>query len=137
VLVAEVGARADGTAAAERCWSEVVRLTGLLRRSRRPLPVVKDAAYAWRQLVFFCSLPGQDAVAVAAGLAAGLTDLPAHVRDPLAPVVGGLADIAAGGTFDADGRSAHGRRFTGWAVGPHWLLAGTGRMPSVDRGGTT
>jgi len=63
VLVADVGVRpsqgwrplADG--AARRC---VARLD-LARRSSRPLRAVKDAAYAWRQAVFYLSMDGQSA----------------------------------------------------------------------------
>jgi hypothetical protein len=46
-------------------------------------------------------------------------------RARFAPVVAGLEAAAAGEAFGADGIHAGsgGRRFLGWAVGGHWLLA--------------
>jgi hypothetical protein len=42
----------------------------------------------------------------------------------LGPAVDGLRHIIAGGQFSADGTvpGGSGRRFLGWARGPHWYL---------------
>ncbi|MDP9793226.1 hypothetical protein J2S43_001738 [Catenuloplanes nepalensis] len=71
----------------------------VLRLAARPagLRTRKDIAYAWRQVVFFLSVPGagdpQDAIAAFHGrLAAG----PGRLRERVLPVVTGLAEVAAG-----------------------------------------
>jgi hypothetical protein len=83
------------------------------------LLAVKNAAYAWRQAVFFLGYaePAEQA-AVLDGLAEATTG------GPLEPAVRGLRQVLAGDRFDRDGRTAGGgRRLLGWSVGPHWLLA--------------
>jgi hypothetical protein len=94
---------------------------------RARLHAVKNAAYAWRQAIFFLSLCPQPVQAEAvAGLrdqveATGDEDLQVRFR----PAVDGLAHIIAGGRFDADGTTPEpgaGRRFLGWTAGPHWIL---------------
>jgi len=47
--------RLDWDALASRCLEAVIVLAGRLRRNPRPLRTVKDAAYAWRQMLFFLS----------------------------------------------------------------------------------
>lgn len=89
----------------------------------RALPLIKDAAYAWRQAVVFLSLcPERDQRAVLTAVDDQLTNCPAHVRTAARPVLDGLRDVLDGGGFDAEGRSQHGRRFLGWATDGHWML---------------
>jgi glutathione S-transferase len=94
---------------------------------RARLHAVKNAAYAWRQGIFFLSLCPQPVQAEAVARlrdqveAAGDEDFQMRFR----PAVDGLAHIIAGGRFDADGTTpepASGRRFLGWTAGPHWIL---------------
>lgn len=89
------------------------------------LQMVKNAAYAWRQAIFFLSFVDlaeqrSAALALAADVAAASDRAWA---DRFAPAVAGLRHIVDGGRFDADG---HGPdlavRFLGWSVGKHWLL---------------
>jgi hypothetical protein len=101
------------------------------------LQAVKNAAYAWRQAIYFlslCEAPAQ-------------TEAVARLRDQVratgeefqsrfGPVVDGLAHVVAGGRFDVSGMASEpggGRRFLGWSVGPHWIL--TAAPPSHVRGG--
>ncbi|MEZ4407296.1 MAG: hypothetical protein R3A52_12570 [Polyangiales bacterium] len=79
----------------------------------------KNAAYAWRQMLFFVSAAGVDL----AGFAAWCADeLRAHpdARVEVAPYLAGLRLIAAGERFDASGRGAVGGRealrFMGWVA---------------------
>ncbi|WP_432121179.1 hypothetical protein [Streptomyces sp. S1] len=132
-LVHRVGvAPASGWAeAARRCFVTVCRLTDRARREPRPLGTVKDAAYAWRQMLFHLSRC--DAATVAGVLARMPEETarhPAPVAALLAPALAGLRLVADGGSFAADGTADGGRarRLTGWTTtGDHWLCAGTGR----------
>lgn len=90
----------------------------LLRRAvgqERPLASIKDAAYAWRQAVFFLSL-------------ADPADARAVIADPTVVDAGPavMADLVAGLLAAADGRAgetAAGRvPFLGWTTGGHWVL---------------
>ncbi|MGW4807146.1 hypothetical protein [Kitasatospora sp. NPDC004272] len=99
-------------------FTTAARLVARAERLPRPLATVKNAAFAWRQMVFHLSLcTPQDRRAVLDVLVA---DHPAR----LAPAVAGLALVAAGGEFEDDGTAGKGsaRRLLGWTVGPHWLL---------------
>lgn len=102
-------------AAAERAGE----LLHLARRQSRPLPTVKDAAYAWRQALFFLTLAGADRTAelVATIASTGVDDW------PMRAVLDGLSDVADGAEFDEEGRSPRGRRLTGWTMTSHWALS--------------
>lgn len=98
---------------------------------RAQLQTVKNAAYAWRQAIYFLSLC-EAPVQVGA-----LERLRGHVQaadrdfqSRFSPAVDGLAHVVAGGRFDASGIASGpggGRRFLGWSAGPHWLLAPSAR----------
>jgi hypothetical protein len=89
------------------------------------LRMLKNTAYAWRQLIFYLSqLPpsAQDAfLDWSDALVARQRD---EFRKRFRPVLTGLRAIAAGDSFASDGLHAvsAGRRFLGWSVGKHWLL---------------
>lgn len=102
--------------------------TWILRLLERPplgghemLIDLKNAAYAWRQLVFFLSfLP--DVPSFLGGARAQLAATPAAFHTRFEPALRGLELAAAGHTSsDAAFAAAGGRVFTGWAVGGHWL----------------
>jgi len=96
----------------------MVRLLVLAQSQDRPLPTVKDAAYALRQGLVFASRV--DAASVTAVLDATATRRGAD-RWPVAAVLDGVRHVAAGGCFAADGTCpGGGRRLVGWTVGPHW-----------------
>lgn len=107
--------------------------TCAVRRQQQPsdqwrarLQAVKNAAYAWRQAIFFLSFCGDsDQAEVIARLRrqvdASAGDFPAR----FGPAMDGLAHVISGGRFDDSGRvpaGGAGRRFLGWSVGPHWTL---------------
>ncbi|MFJ2744844.1 hypothetical protein ACIO3O_34890 [Streptomyces sp. NPDC087440] len=126
-LVHRVGVRpGEGwDALALRCFTTVCRLTARVQGSPWPLPTVKDAAYAWRQMLFHLSLCAPAARdRVLAGLSAEAARHPAHVAARLAPALAGLRLVVSGGEFAADGTADSGRaqRFVGWSTGGHWML---------------
>ncbi|MFD3456352.1 hypothetical protein ACFWVC_29795 [Streptomyces sp. NPDC058691] len=119
-LVGRVGITPEGSweDLARRCFTTVCRVTARIHNNPRPLPAIKDAAYAWRQMLFHLSLcdPAPQA-RVIAGLDEEAGRHPAHVAARLAPALTGLRQAAAGGTAG----SGTGRRFLGWTVTDHWM----------------
>lgn len=102
---------------ARRSFTAVCRLTARVHHNPRPLATVKNAASAWRNMLFHLSLcsPEQQA-AVVPWLDAEASRHPDHVAARLAPVLSGLRVVRAGGAFAADGTADTGRarRFLGW-----------------------
>jgi hypothetical protein len=121
---AEITPRPGFADLARRCLTTVCRLTARVQGNPRPLPTIKDAAYAWRQMLFHLSLcPADEQRRFLAGLAEETARHPAHVATRLAPALAGLVLTIEGGTFDADGTADHGRarRFLGWTTTGHWM----------------
>jgi hypothetical protein len=105
---------------ARRAFTTVCRLVQSVEHTHRRLRTVKEAAYAWRQMLFFLSLVPLDEqerfVGWARQEAAARQGASA---DRLGALVAGLEHVVTGGDLD----DVAGRRFLGWSVGPHWLLA--------------
>ncbi|MFJ1706301.1 hypothetical protein [Kitasatospora sp. NPDC088346] len=103
---------------ARRAFDTACRLVLRAEQLPHPLAAVKNAAFAWRQMVFHLSLCAPRTREAVLDRLAG--DHPAR----LAPAVAGLVLTAAGGRFEDDGTADGGasRRLLGWTVGPHWLL---------------
>lgn len=99
-------------------WA-VRRMSVHVTHRHAALIAVKNAAYAWRQGVFFlsfCDRTAQwDAVDRLRSMVQGTR---------LGPAVNGLAAVVAGDRFDADGEVHSGRRWLGWSTGGHWALDG-------------
>ncbi|MFE1171444.1 hypothetical protein [Streptomyces sp. NPDC058773] len=117
---------------AVRCFRTVCRLTAQVHHHPRPLATIKDAAYAWRQMIFYLALCAPDEQSQLLGrLDEETARHPAHVAARLAPALAGLRLVATGDSFTADGTALGGRarRFLGWSAGKHWLrdLPPTGR----------
>jgi hypothetical protein len=123
---------------ADRAFAWLVRKL----RQRQPtyrarLRAVKNTAYAWRQALYFLSLcpPHADAEALARlrdQVQAAGEDFQAR----FGPAVDGLAYVIAGGAFDATGLAPDpggGRRFLGWTVGRHWILAANASGSALGR----
>lgn len=109
-----LAARAFGAVAAVRLPAEGhARMRG-----------VKNAAYAWRQALFFASLcPDPAQRRIFEGFREALEAAEASWASRLAPAVVGLEAVLRGDRFSREGTSHDGgRRFLGWSVGPHWLL---------------
>ncbi|MGW5849677.1 hypothetical protein ACWFQ8_17275 [Streptomyces sp. NPDC055254] len=125
-LVARVGIapRPGWAALAGDCFTTVCRLVARVEGHPYPLATVKDAAYAWRQMLFHLSLcePAERADALAR-IEAEAARRPAHVRTRLAPALAGLRLVAAGAAFGPDGTADSGRarRLLGWSTGGHWM----------------
>ncbi|CAL9610406.1 hypothetical protein SUDANB121_05639 [Nocardiopsis dassonvillei] len=119
-LVAAGSAPADGwSEAARRAHLTTVRLLGALPRVHDTLAHVKNAAFAWRQTVFFLSrCPAAEQRRVLAWMEEA--EVPHHVRERLAPALAGLRAAVEGRTLPArdDGEPV---RFLGWSVGRHWM----------------
>ncbi len=102
-----------------------------LPSGRSALPAIKNMAYAWRQALFLLSLCAESEQSATVVRLAEATRRGPAAR--LRPAVLGLGHVVAGGRFQGDGTTGgtadgtgdgdHGRRFLGWAVGEHWLLA--------------
>ena len=120
----QVGAAAPDLA--DRALSHAVQLLadapGLPNYHSR-LTAVKNAAYAWRQGIYFLSLCGrQEQRRIVNGVREAVPEEPAGVL----AAVDGLAYCIAGGVFTADGTApgpVRRRRFLGWSAGTHWMLA--------------
>ncbi|MGW4027336.1 hypothetical protein ACWEEL_39305, partial [Streptomyces sp. NPDC005009] len=109
---------------ARSCFMTVCRLVSRVHHNPRPLGTVKDAAYAWRQMVFHLSLcPPEEQRRVIAGLNETTARHPDHVATRLAPALAGLALVAEGGAFGGDGTAdgSRARRFLGWSTDGHWM----------------
>lgn len=109
---------------ARRSLAVVCRLTARIQHNPRPLSTIKDAAYAWRHMLFYLSLaaPSEQATLVAQA-SDQLAAQPPHVRARLTAAVDGLVQVAAGGRFDAEGTAGEARRLLGWTTERHWMLA--------------
>jgi hypothetical protein len=110
---------------AKRCFEWIcTRLQNLSNDWKAQLQLMKNAAYAWRQMIFYLSLLGADEVmAFVDWLLKYFEARIAPFRARFAPVVKGFEAVVAGDTFDSGGQlPSGGRRFLGWSVGRHWLL---------------
>lgn len=88
------------------------------------LIMIKNTAYAWRQMIFYLSLLSKPEVAeFLAWAQTHFEAQPQEFRDRFRPVLNGLTLVADGESLD--GESAGKRdacRFLGWSAEKHWLL---------------
>lgn len=113
----------------ERSWTDLAEsaLAGvasrleLAPRQERPLATVKDAAYAWRQMLFFLSVaPGTEIVPFIDRAEAQY----GHA-EAMRELLGGLREAAVGSTPS--------RPFLGWVVGRHGILDALEPQPRPHR----
>ena len=108
-------------------FDTVCRLVTRVHGNPRPLGTIKDAAYAWRQMVFFLSLCGlDDQTAFPAYAEQRLATQPDHVRDPDSARRDRTRARDQRRKARPDGRAGTGRRFLGWSADRHWMLAQAG-----------
>jgi hypothetical protein len=115
VLVDPIGVRpVDGwRPPAERAFRDVVRLIDQLPNHDHPLRPVKDAAYAWRQMIFYLSLcSGPERLGLLDWARAHTGEQSGWTRPRLTALLDGLEGVPGQ------------QPFLGWtATGSHWLLA--------------
>ena len=111
---------------ARRCLDWILgRLQLRIPDWRAEMQTVKNAGYAWRQMLFYLAVAGADELPPFLAWAdERLAQREEGLRDRFGPAVEGLRSIAAGREFDGDGfdRAGGGRRFLGWTLERHWLL---------------
>ncbi|MBB4933497.1 hypothetical protein F4561_004317 [Lipingzhangella halophila] len=107
---------------ARHCFGAVCRIAERVPDLRDPLNAIKDAAYAWRHMLFYLSLcdPGAQE-SFLAWTDEEVRDQPARVAALLAPALAGLRHVAAGGHVGSDGTDGPGRRLLGWSTTGHWM----------------
>ena len=87
------------------------------------LRTAKNAAYAWRQMVYFLAVSPRAAQdEFLAWAEADLSRRGGDLRARMRPAIGGLALAVAGGSLDAPPPGLEVRRVTGWTTGYPWLL---------------
>ncbi|MET8831070.1 hypothetical protein ABZX40_15585 [Streptomyces sp. NPDC004610] len=116
VLTARAGATPpDGWPdLAHRAFLRACRLASRLPGNPRPLPTIKDTAYAWRQMIYFLSLstPAEQTETMDR-----LWETSARSSPHLTPALIGLHQTLNDGTPDGGG----GRSLVGWSTNGHWL----------------
>jgi hypothetical protein len=87
--------------------------------------MLKNTAYAWRQMVFFLALLPKDDVADILKWAEGHLAVQAeNFRNRFGPALRGLTLAADGHSIDGDPATKSGaHRFLGWSNTKHWLMA--------------
>jgi hypothetical protein len=113
--------RAELSAMAMDCFRWICqRLQMKADKWHAKLIMVKNSAYAWRQMVFYLSLAS--AADVGDFVRAAREHLDRQSPDFVArfgPALRGLEMAVEGRALNADPAA---RRFLGWSQGPHWLL---------------
>jgi hypothetical protein len=107
---------------AETCFAWSVRRLRLRTTDWHQILVnLKNAAYAWRQMVFYLSFTA-DVPEFLAWSRAQLERANSDFRQRFEPAIRGL-ELAAGGVVSSEAAfaSGGGRVFTGWSTDRHWL----------------
>jgi len=110
---------------AQRCFAWICRRLQFKADSwHAGLIAVKNAAYAWRQMIFFLSLlPEDEMQGFLAWAEAHLGAQRADFQSRFAPALRGLALAAEGRSLDGWGaKRQQAKRFLGWSNKGHWLL---------------
>ena len=113
--------RSDLRDMAERCFRWICRRQQAKSdKWHAKLIMLKQTAYAWRQMIFYLSrLPHEAAGSFIPWAEAHLHEQSDDFRARFTPALRGLASVHAGGTLDD---AADARRFLGWTQKRHWLL---------------
>lgn len=87
------------------------------------LAMLKNTAYAWRQLVFFLALlPGRDVDGFLRWAEEHLAGQSEEFGNHFAPALRGLVLVANGASTDHKPAQSDARQFLGWSKTKHWLL---------------
>jgi hypothetical protein len=112
-------------ALARTCFAWVCRRQQVFTANRHAqLIMLKNTAYAWRQMIFFLSLSPKDRIAPFLEWAeAHLAQQTPAFRARFGPALRGLGLAADGRSInDRPGAADGARRFLGWSTQKHWLL---------------
>lgn len=111
----------DPAGAAERCFVWIIRRLQVQSDTRHAkLIMVKNAAYAWRQMIYFLSkLRPAQMTEFGTFIEQTLSKTSDAFRDAFAPAIVGLQRSIAGHSPEAPPES---RRLLGWTTEQHWLL---------------
>jgi hypothetical protein len=127
-------ARGELPELARRCFVWVCQQQQRNRADRKSqLHMVKNTAYAWRQMLFFLSVAREPVDEFVRWGGEHFSSQSTSFQARFAPAIRGLRYVVQGGRFDATGASPDGgRRFLGWTTERHWVLgtredAGAGR----------
>lgn len=102
------------------CTQQQLRVADWQSRLR----LVKNTAYAWRQMIFYLSLVSRgDLEEFLQWARRYLAEQREVFVARFAPAMEGLEAVVRGESFDHEGRIGSGRRLLGWSVGKHWLMA--------------
>ena len=109
----------------ERCFRWILKRQ-ISKSWKANLRMVKNSAYAWRQMLFYLSfLDAETVLSFTNWARSEAAKQTSSFARQLEPAISGLEWIANGGSFDQQGlggASLQARRFTGWTSGRHWLL---------------
>ncbi|MBE7494682.1 MAG: hypothetical protein HS117_07035 [Verrucomicrobiaceae bacterium] len=108
-------------AAAQRCWRWIIRRLGQKTTSHHArLIMVKNTAYAWRQMIYFLSgLSKAAQMDFLAFMRAMLYKEPEKLGQAVDPAIRGLHLAILGSPPQS---SADSKLFLGWTTGSHWLI---------------
>lgn len=107
---------------ARRSFGTVQQLLETASIQPRPRATIKQAAFAWRQTLFYLAMAPAGSAAAFVRSARYQDSLSSPVRPALNRVLDGLDLVCLGGQFDSQGRSGDLDRFLGWtADGRHWI----------------
>ncbi len=108
---------------ARRCFAWICKRHQMkIDKWHARLIMLKNTAYAWRQMIFFLALLPPPKVTEFLDWAEGHLDAQAEdFRDRFRPALKGLMLAAAGRALEEEPEA---RRFLGWSKARHWLLPG-------------
>jgi hypothetical protein len=115
---------------ARQCFTWVCRRQQIKIDTRHAeMIMVKNTAYAWRQMIFYLSLlPNDRIVDFLRWAERHFNEQPEKFRDRFRPALNGLALVVEGGSLDdKSARDLGARRFLGWSEKRHWLLSSARR----------
>ncbi len=114
---------------AEQCFAWICRRQQVkTTKWHARLIMLKQTAYAWRQMVFYVSrLSHMEAGRFIVWAEEHLADQSSDFHARFEPALRGLARVHGGGSLDDDDEA---RRFLGWTQRRHWLLEDEG--PKAD-----
>ncbi|SIR07369.1 hypothetical protein SAMN05216509_0417 [Pseudomonas sp. B10] len=110
---------------AEECFKWIcVRQQMKLRLYHSSLVMIKNTAYAWRQMVFYLAMLGEEERQCAvASIEAHFAKQPSAFRERFLPAITGLRIAASGAPLTEARQGSEGARvFLGWTTEQHWLL---------------